>query len=181
MPVSKTYQRLVEEALRLWVSGLRFRNMFGGVGIYQGSLFFALLAGDQLYFKVGDSNRADFEALGSQPFRPFGDDGPVMQYYEVPLELLETPGRIQTWIEGSLTVAHAALAKKAHRPRRKAKAQKAPATAVSKTKVTKANKSSKTVLAKKKAKAAPPKTAKKSKSPQKKTPAVTPTKSKRKR
>ncbi|MFO0884909.1 MAG: TfoX/Sxy family protein [Pirellulales bacterium] len=181
MPVSKTYQRLVEEALRPWVTALRFRNMFGGVGIYQGSLFFALLAEDQLYFKVGDSNRADFEALGSQPFRPFGDHGPVMQYYEVPLELLETPGRIQTWVEGSLSVAHAALANKAHRPRRKPKARKAPVIAASKTKMTKDKKSSKTLLAKKKAKAARPKTAKKPKSPQKKMPAVTPNKPKRKR
>lgn len=181
MPVSKTYQRLVEEALRPHVVGLRFRNMFGGVGIYQGSLFFALLAGDQLYFKVADSNRADFEALGSEPFRPFGDSGPVMQYYEVPLELLETPGRIQPWIEGALAVAHAALASKVHRPRRKTSPRKAPAKSSGKTQVVKSTKSSKIPRTKKKAKAARPVTTQKSKSPKKKTSAVTPNKLKRKR
>ncbi len=117
MPVSKTFHRLVEEALRPWVAGLRFRNMFGGVGIYQGSLFFALLAEDQLYFKVDDSNRPSFEAIGSQPFRPFGHAGPVMQYYEVPLDMLETPGRIQLWVEQALAVAHRALEKKSKSPR----------------------------------------------------------------
>ena len=52
------------------VRGLRDRSMFGGVGIYAGDLFFALLAEDRLYMKVDDSNRADFTAAGMEPFRP---------------------------------------------------------------------------------------------------------------
>ncbi len=124
MPVSQTFYRLTEEALRPHVPGLRFRKMFGGMGIYSGSLIFALLAHDQLFFKVGDTNRADFEAIGSGPFRPFGESGPSMSYYEIPLELLETPGRLESWVAGSL---HAALTANQSKPiRRKRKPAQAP-------------------------------------------------------
>ena len=46
------------------------RRMFGGVGIYSGDVFFAIIDNDILYLKTDDSNRADFEAAGSGPFRP---------------------------------------------------------------------------------------------------------------
>lgn len=89
--------------------------MFGGVGIYAGELFFALIAEDTLYFKVDDSNRPDFEALGMGPFLPFGDDRDKMQYYQVPADLLEDPDALRPWAEKSITVA---AKKKSKRPRK---------------------------------------------------------------
>lgn len=82
--------------------------MFGGVGIYAGDLFFALIADDTLYFKVDDSNRPDFEARGMGPFRPFGEDGEVMQYYRVPEELLDDPEPLGAWAEKAILVARRA-------------------------------------------------------------------------
>ena len=79
--------------------------MFGGVGIYAGALFFALVDDDTLYFKVDDTNRPDFEARGMRPFRPYGDDGEVMQYYEVPADLLEDPEALRPWVDKSVAVA----------------------------------------------------------------------------
>jgi DNA transformation protein len=89
--------------------------MFGGVGIYSGAFFFALIADDVLYFKVDDSNRTDFERRGMGPFRPYGEDGEVMQYYEVPADLLEDPEQLRTWAEKAVAVARS---KRARRPRR---------------------------------------------------------------
>lgn len=43
--------------------------MFGGVGLYAGELFFALIDDDILYLKADDTTRAAFEAL-----RPWVDD-----------------------------------------------------------------------------------------------------------
>jgi DNA transformation protein len=79
--------------------------MFGGVGIYAGELFFALIADDTLYLKVNDSNRPDFERLGMSPFRPYGEGGEVMQYYQVPAELLEDPEALRPWSEKAIAVA----------------------------------------------------------------------------
>lgn len=86
--------------------------MFGGVGIYSDGIFFALLSGDTTYLKVDDSNRADFEAAGCGPFRPFGEHGEVMQYYELPADLLEDVDALRPWVHKALDVARAARRKK---------------------------------------------------------------------
>ena len=86
--------------------------MFGGVGIYAGDRFFALIADDTLYFKVDDSNRPDFEARGMRPFLPYGDERDVMQYYEVPPELLDEPEVLRPWAEKSINVAAKKKSKK---------------------------------------------------------------------
>ena len=81
MPVSQTFRDWVREQLAPSVPKLHDRSMFGGVGIYAGELFFALLDNDRLYLKVDDSNRADFVAAGMGPFQPFGDDPMTMANY----------------------------------------------------------------------------------------------------
>lgn len=104
MPVSQSYRTFVLEQLGR-VAPVTARSMFGGVGIYSDGLFFALVDDDTLYFKVDDSNRADFEAEGMGPFMPFGDTSHVMQYYEVPGELLEDTDRLHLWMEKAVAVA----------------------------------------------------------------------------
>jgi len=89
-----------------------------GVGIYAGTVFFALIADDTLYFKVDDSNRADFVNRGMGPFRPYGGERETMQYYEVPHELLEDAEALRAWARARHRAA-AAAAKKAERPKGK--------------------------------------------------------------
>jgi DNA transformation protein len=105
MPVSPTYRTFVLEQLGRVVEGVRSRSMFGGIGIYAGEFFFALIADDTLFFKVDDTNRSDFEAQGMEPFRPFGEHGEVMQYYCVPAEVLEDVEALERWVEKSVAVA----------------------------------------------------------------------------
>ena len=105
MPVSTTFRQWVHEQLAPSVRALRDRSMFGGVGIYAGDLFFALLAEDRMYMKVDDSNRADFTAAGMEPFRPFPDHDFVMSYYEVPLEVIEHRDRLGEWAAKAIEVA----------------------------------------------------------------------------
>ena len=49
------------------------KRMFGGVGLYAGDLFFALIAGDVLYLKADESTRDAREKAGARPFQPFPD------------------------------------------------------------------------------------------------------------
>lgn len=86
---------------------IRAQAMFGGVGIYSGGVFFALIADDTLYFKVDDSTRPDFVARGMEPFRPFGEDGGTMQYYQLPEDLLEDPDALRPWAEKAVAIARA--------------------------------------------------------------------------
>jgi DNA transformation protein and related proteins len=90
--------------------------MFGGVGIYGRELFFALISDDALYLKGDDVSRTDFEARGMAPFRPFGEGGEVMQYYQVPGELLEDVEALRPWAELALAAAERKQ-RKGRRPR----------------------------------------------------------------
>jgi DNA transformation protein and related proteins len=108
MPVSSSFKTFILEQLGRRVRGIRGRNMFGGVGIYGGEFFFALIADDTLYFKVDESNRPDFEARGMGPFRPSREHRDVMQYYRVPDDLLEDDEALGQWAEKAVVVARRA-------------------------------------------------------------------------
>jgi DNA transformation protein len=107
MAVSNDYLQYVLEQL----SGLgrvTSRRMFGGVGLYCDGLFFGLLDSDTLYFKVDDSNRADYESRRMGRFRPYPDKPDVsMTYYEVPADALEDAEELVAWARRSVVVAMA--------------------------------------------------------------------------
>ncbi len=110
MAVTPSYRSFVIEQLE-HVSTITAKNMFGGVGLYAEGFFFALIADDRLYFKVDDSNRSNFEAAAMEPFRPYGDDR-AMQYYEVPIEVLEDVDALRGWGEKAIAVARRARQRK---------------------------------------------------------------------
>jgi len=104
MAVSRHYRDYILERLECAGPAVG-KNMFGGVGIYLQDLFFALIADDVLYFKVDDTNRPDYINAGMEPFKPHGDRGRVMQYYQVPIEVLEDNDSLRTWASKALAVA----------------------------------------------------------------------------
>jgi DNA transformation protein len=112
MSVSDGFRTFVLEQLARTTPGLRARTMFGGVGLYAGDFFFALMDDDVLYFKVDDHTRAHFEVLGMEPFRPGGDGGEVMQYYEVPADVLEDVEALAPWVTDAVEVARRARSRK---------------------------------------------------------------------
>jgi len=115
MAVSPSFKAFVVEQLGRVTPDIRARNMFGSVGIYAGDAFFALIDDDTLYFKVDDTTRPAYTALGMEPFRPFGEDGAAMQYYRVAEELLEDPQALTSWVADAVAVARRAKRK----PRRR--------------------------------------------------------------
>jgi DNA transformation protein len=111
MAVSNDYLQFVLEQL----SGLdqvSSRRMFSGLGLYCGELFFGLIFSDTLYFKVDDSNRADYQLRGMSQFRPYANKPRLsMNYYEVPVDILEDGEQLVAWARKSVTVAQSAVAK----------------------------------------------------------------------
>jgi DNA transformation protein len=105
MPVSESFHTFVLDQLGRAAPRIRSKSMFGGVGVYSGELFFALIDDDVLFLKVDDTNRPDFVARGMKPFAPFGEGGEVMQYYRLPEELLEDPEELRPWVEKAIAVA----------------------------------------------------------------------------
>jgi DNA transformation protein len=89
------------------IIGISSRAMFGGWGIYQNGYFFALIDDGRLYFKVDETNKADYELEGSEPFVYKGKDGKkmTMNYYEVPADVLENYEKIAMWVDKAVEVA----------------------------------------------------------------------------
>jgi DNA transformation protein len=86
------------------------RRMFGGVGLYAGDLFFALLSRDVLYLKADDSTRGAMEAAGARRFQPFPDrprGKGTMQYFSVPAAVLEDRDELIAWAAQAVAVARA--------------------------------------------------------------------------
>ena len=85
---------------------VRARPMFGGWGIYHQGVMFALIAYGELYYKVDDTNRADYEAVGSAPFTYEGKGKPVnMSYWHIGEDILESPDALADWARKAFAVA----------------------------------------------------------------------------
>ena len=81
------------------------RWMFGGVGLYCRGVFFGILARDVLYLKVDDATRSDYEG---EPFRPYPGKAGTMQYYPVPVAVLESSFELVEWARKAVAVAERA-------------------------------------------------------------------------
>ncbi len=105
MSVSPEYKAFLEE-LFAGFGPVTIRNMFGGGGVYHDGLMFGLIAGDTLFLKVDDTNRADFEAENMKPFTYSAKGKPVaMSYWELPEELYDDPGTFVQWARKAFDVA----------------------------------------------------------------------------
>lgn len=122
--MSSRYLEFVIEQLSS-LGEITSRAMFGGHCLYCHGVVFALVADDELYLKVDDVNRPEFEAAGLKPFRPFPDQDVVMQYYPAPAEMFDSEAGLARWAGGAIEAGR----RKADRKRARKKAGgRAPST-----------------------------------------------------
>ena len=93
----------VDRLLEL-VDGASARRMFGGQGIYAEGAMFAIAYGDALYLKVDDESRAEFEQLGSGPFRPNAKQT-LTSFYELPDEVASDDAELAAWAHRAIEAA----------------------------------------------------------------------------
>lgn len=93
------------------------RAMFGGVGLYCDGLFFGIIASDVLYLKADDTNRPHYERAGALPFRPYADRAGTMQYYSVPVAVLESEPDVVDWARKAVAAADRAASAASARAR----------------------------------------------------------------
>ncbi|ABI75930.1 TfoX domain protein [Hyphomonas neptunium ATCC 15444] len=93
---------------------INIRRMFGGAGVYQDGVMFALLSDDQIYVKVDPALRADLLAEGGAPFLYLrsSDAKPIdLGYVSLPSSAMDDPDEATVWARRALTAARAAKAK----------------------------------------------------------------------
>lgn len=86
--------------------GISYKSMFGGYAIYKYGLAIALIADDEIYFKVDDSNRSAYQAMGSKPFTYKKKDKIItISNWSLPVEILKDQDQLIQWVDKSYQVA----------------------------------------------------------------------------
>lgn len=92
------------------------RPMFGGAGFYLDGDFFGILYKQHLYFRVSDDTIGEYKERKMKAFRPFaGRRGTSKNYYEVPVEIVESPSDLTQWARAAQRAAHATEPKRRRR------------------------------------------------------------------
>ena len=88
------------------IDGIKSRAMFGGWGLYKNDVIFGIISDDEVYFKVNESNRKDYEEKASEPFsyKAKGNKRISLSYWRVPAEVLEDRENLEEWVDRSCQV-----------------------------------------------------------------------------
>ncbi len=113
MAVSQEYREYVRDLFTSF-GNIRIRSMFGGAGIFRDDLMFGLIIDEQIYLKVDDLNRTDYEAAGQGPFLFERKNGRTiaMSYYLIPDALYDDADELAGWAKNAFAAAQRGAAKK---------------------------------------------------------------------
>ncbi|WP_425409437.1 TfoX/Sxy family protein [Hyphococcus sp.] len=122
MPVSASYSEYIKDLFSPF-GVISIRKMFGGAGVYCDGAFFAIIGDDDLWLKVDDVTRAEFEGAGLYPFEVEmkGKKG-TMSYYCAPEEIYDDNDALRRW--AALALEASARGKKPKPKKKKAPRKK---------------------------------------------------------
>ena len=99
----------IEHVLELLepINAISSGNFFGGQGVSCGSVQFAMIMGNSLFFVVDDSSRYKYIDMGTECFWYTKKTGKVnvKKYHEVPGELFDEPTILLEWARESIKIA----------------------------------------------------------------------------
>ena len=125
MPASASFVEFISELFSPF-GEITVRKMFGGAGVYCDGVFFALIGDDDLWLKVDDVTRTEFENYGLEPFVFEMKDGRsgTMSYYSAPEEIFDDHDELKHWVTLALDAAHRAAKLKSKKKPAKKKTKK---------------------------------------------------------
>jgi|CXWL01.1.fsa_nt_gi DNA transformation protein len=85
------------------------RTLFGGWALYSEGVVFAIVIQDILYFKVDETNKEEYEALGSSPFTYTTKNGKrvALSYFRIPDDIFEDRDEMIRLAEISIGISRA--------------------------------------------------------------------------
>lgn len=118
--MSQEYCDHIADMLSGWAD-VKSKRMFGGFGLYNKDLIFAIVIEDILYFKVGDANRAEYEHAGVEPFSYEAGGGKrvVMSYWQVPDAVLDDEEGLARWAQKAYQISKVAASAKKQKKTKK--------------------------------------------------------------
>ena len=96
------------------ISGITSRAMFGGHALYRDGVVFGIIIDGEVYFRSGETSRAQYEERGSKQFEYSNARGTTtkMSYWRLPEEIMEDRTLLPEWIDTAVIESLAAKAKK---------------------------------------------------------------------
>jgi DNA transformation protein len=124
--VQPQYLEFVLEQLAA-LGSLRWRRMFGGIGLYSADLFFGLIDDDTLFFKTNESNAAEYQSRNMPRFMP-PTDRPIgpFGYHQVPADVIEDAEILAEWARRAVAVALRSQVSKKSAGKKRARKKSAP-------------------------------------------------------
>lgn len=86
------------------IDAILYKSMFGGYGLYCGSVFFGIVYDGGLYFKTDEVTCLRYLEWESAPFQPNAKQT-LKSYYEVPGELIDSAGELSELANEAVDVA----------------------------------------------------------------------------
>lgn len=107
MTKDRSFHEYIVKDLLAHVSGLSSRAMFAGLALYKNGTIFGIVVASELYFEVGEGNRADYESGMSHPFTYTKSNGKTvtMPYWRVPAEFMDDRDGLVSLIDKSVAVS----------------------------------------------------------------------------
>jgi len=85
---------------------IRARAMFGGYGVYYLETMLGVIVENELYFRIDEATKKEFEKYDSKPFTyQMKDKLVTLPYLTVPEEILENSDQLPLWIERAYQTA----------------------------------------------------------------------------
>ncbi|QSQ17790.1 TfoX/Sxy family protein [Myxococcus landrumensis] len=124
MAGTDSYAEYVMELLEK-VGPIQGRRMFGGWGFYFEGKMFAIISQGQLFLKVDDITKPEFQAAGCKPFVYEGKGRHVeMAYWTPPADASDDAYEMLPWARRAVDASRRAALKKA--PKKQPREKKAP-------------------------------------------------------
>jgi len=103
MAASTDYLDFILDQLSSWKT-IHSKRMFGVIGLYVDGYMFGIVAKEVVFFKVDDSNIANYRAADSQALKLFKNNSVMASFYEIPIAVLEDVDQFTVWAEASLNI-----------------------------------------------------------------------------
>jgi DNA transformation protein len=116
MGVSQSFLEFVLEQLEP-LGEVTARRMFGGAGLYQADVFFAIVDNDTVFFKVDDESVEAYRKAGMPPWRPYPDKPASSRYRQLPVTVLEDGDELVRWAGRAVEVGRASRRRPSKRRR----------------------------------------------------------------
>ena len=112
MVASDSFAEFLREQLAP-LGRISMRRMFGKTGVFCDGLMFAMVAGDTLYLRVDDRNRAAFAEAQSFPPLSYAKQGGTidLSFWRAPERLFDEPDELVSWARAALSAARRVAAR----------------------------------------------------------------------